>query len=65
MEVKDKIMYHYHKVGIHDEKWEVGNELVIDNDFISYYCEVLNQFNTAVMTTMMSLNPLIKLLNII
>lgn len=51
MEIKDKIMYHYHKVGIHDEKWEVGNELVIDNDFISYYSEVLNEFNTSVPTT--------------
>ena len=51
MEIKDKKMYHYHKVGIHDDKWGVGSELVIDNDFISFYCEILNQFNTAVMTS--------------
>ena len=33
MKVKDKIMYHYHKLGLYDDIWQVGNELVVDDNF--------------------------------
>lgn len=51
MQVKDQIMYHYHRMGLHDEIWQVGNEIIIDNLFESNYSGtgVLN-FDTTVIT---------------
>ena len=48
MEVKDKVMYHYHKLGIYDNIWKEGNELIVDNTFNSYYGRIIKNFNTAV-----------------
>ena len=48
MEVKDKIMYHYHRLGIFDKVWQVENEFIIDNCFNCFYGEILNDFTTSV-----------------
>lgn len=48
MKVNDKIMYHYHKMGIYDDVWKKDNELIVDNNFISNYGKIINSFNTAV-----------------
>ena len=48
MKVKDKVMYHYHKLGIYDDKWQVGNELVVDNNFNSFCGSIVDKFTTAV-----------------
>ena len=48
MEVKDKIMYHYHKLGLYDDIWQVGNEIVVDNNFNSYYGSIIDKFSTGV-----------------
>lgn len=48
MEVKDKIMYHYHKQGIYDEMWQPGNELTVDDNFRSFYSKILEIFTTGV-----------------
>ena len=48
MEVKDKVMYHYHKLGIYDDKRQVGNELVVDNNFNSFCGSIVDKFTTAV-----------------
>ena len=41
MEVKDKIMYHYHKLGLYDDIWQVGNEIIIDDNL--YYTIELSE----------------------
>lgn len=51
MEVKDKVLYHFHKKGIHDNEWYVGSEFTIDNEFNTDLLDILNNFNTAVNTT--------------
>ena len=51
MEVKNKILYHFHKKGIHDELWKVGNELIIDDNYNTDLLDVLNEFDTAVNTS--------------
>ena len=48
MEVKDKVMYHYHKKGIYDELWGKGKEITVDNNFRSYYSTILDFFTTGV-----------------
>jgi len=48
MEVKNRIMYHVHKVGIHDEIWKEENDFLVDENYNSYYCSVMNDFSTAV-----------------
>lgn len=48
MEVKDKVMYHYHKLGIYDDIWQVGNELTVDDNFDSYYSSIIDKFSTGV-----------------
>ena len=48
MKVKDKVMYHYHKLGIYDDKWQVGNELLVDNNFNSFCGSIVDKFTTAV-----------------
>lgn len=49
MEVKDKIMYHYHSIGIHDEIWVPQNEFIVDDSFESHYCTILKVFSTSVL----------------
>ena len=51
MEVKDKIMYHYHKLGLYDDIWQVGNEIIIDDNFNSYYGTIIDKFTTGVKCT--------------
>ena len=36
MEIKDKEMLHIHIKGIHDDIWQVGNELLVDERFNSH-----------------------------
>ena len=48
MEVKDKIMYHYHKLGLYDDIWQVGNELVVVDNFNSFCGSIVDKFTTAV-----------------
>ena len=48
MKVKDKVMYHYHKLGIYDDKWQVGNELLVDDNFNSFCGSIVDKFTTAV-----------------
>ena len=51
MEVKDKVMYHYHKLGLYDNIWKEGNELIVDNNFNSYYGKIIDKFSTGVRCT--------------
>lgn len=48
MEVKDKIMYHYHRLGIYDDIWQVGNEIIVDDNFNSYCGSIIDKFSTTV-----------------
>lgn len=48
VEVENKIMYHFHRVGVYDSIWQTGNEFVADCDFESCYSFKLNSFNTNV-----------------
>ena len=48
MEVKDKIMYHYHKLGIYDDKWQVGIEFVVNDSFNSFCGSIVDIFSTAI-----------------
>ena len=48
MKVKDKVMYHYHKLGIYDDIWQVGNELLVDNNFNSFCGSIVDKFSTAI-----------------
>ena len=48
MKVKDKVMYHYHKLGIYDDIWQVGNEIIVDNNFNSFCGSIVDKFTTAV-----------------
>ena len=33
MEVKDYIMYHYHRGRYYNDIWQVGNEIIVDESF--------------------------------
>ena len=48
MEVHDKIMYHYHNKDIYSDMWQVGNEIMVDDTFNSYFCERTKEFSPAV-----------------
>ena len=48
MEVKDKVMYHYHRLGIYDNIWQVGNEIIVDDNFNSYCSSIIDKFSTSV-----------------
>ena len=48
MEVRDKIMYHYHRLGIYDDIWQVGNEITVDDNFNSYCGSIVDKFSTGV-----------------
>ena len=48
MQVKDKIMYHYHNKDIYSDIWQVGNEITIDDNFMSNFCMEMQNFSTAI-----------------
>lgn len=48
IQVKDKIMYHYHRLGIYDNIWQVGNEIIVDDNFNSYCSSIIDKFSTSV-----------------
>ena len=48
MEVKNEIMYHFHKKGIYDELWSVGKEITVDQNFRSFYSKISDGFTTGV-----------------
>lgn len=48
MQVKNKIMYHYHNKDIYSDIWQVGNEITVDDNFMSDFCMRLQHFSTAV-----------------
>ena len=48
MEVKNKVMYHYHKLGLYDDIWQEGNEIIVDNNFNSYYGSIIDKFSTGI-----------------
>ena len=48
MEVKDKIMYHYHNRDIYSDIWKPGNEIIVDDNFDSYFCKRAKEYTPAV-----------------
>ena len=40
MEIKDKEMLHIHIKGIHDDIWQVGNELLVDENYNSHLTNI-------------------------
>ena len=50
MEIKDKVMYHYHRLSIHDDSWKSGNILTVDSSFDSHFSSILKKFGTDVIT---------------
>ncbi len=48
MDVKNKIMYHYHDTNVFNELWHVGNVFTIDNTFLANYIAVMDKFSTSV-----------------
>lgn len=62
MIVKDKIMYHYHKLNHHDSIWTPGNELTVDQNFNSHIGNVLTDFNTSVVMSDNSLQTFDRVL---
>ena len=50
MKAVNKEFYHFHKKGIHDDVWKVGNELTIDDSYNTDLLGILNEFDTAVNT---------------
>ncbi|MBR3898380.1 MAG: DUF2441 domain-containing protein [Bacilli bacterium] len=47
MKVNDKVMYHFHKNGIYDDMWTVGNSIIVDDKFNSaLVCRAIADFNT-------------------
>ena len=50
MEVIEKEMFHFHKIGIKDLNWNIGNTIEIDQNFESNYSNIFRNFNTNVKT---------------
>lgn len=48
MEVKEKSMYHYHRLGLYDDIQQVGNEFVVDDNFNSFCGSIVDKFTTVV-----------------
>ena len=44
MEVCDKVLYHFHKPYVKEDSWFVGNEIVIDDDYNSKLCEIVELY---------------------
>ena len=41
-------MHHYHRLGIYDDIWQVGKEIIVDDNFNSYCGSIVDKFTTAV-----------------
>lgn len=63
MEVKNRIMYHVHKMGGFDELWEVGNEIVVDENFKSRFSSGYDSFDTCVLCEDDSIVTFDKIIN--
>lgn len=63
MQVKDKIMYHYHKQDHYDSMWKVNNEIIVDQNFNSYFGTILTKFETTVTVSDNSLQTFDRILN--
>ncbi len=48
MEVTEKSMYHYHRLGLYDDIWQLESEITIDDNFNSYCGSIVDKFSTAV-----------------
>lgn len=53
MQVKNQVFFHIHRKNYEDEKWKVGNEIVIDknsyNGFFGYYVNYnINRFDNSI-----------------
>ena len=48
MVVKEKSMYHYHRLGLYDDIWQIGNEIIVDDNFNSYCGSIVDKFTTGV-----------------
>ena len=46
MEVKNKLMYHYHTLGCYDDLWQEGQSLNISTDFATYYSQCFPYIGT-------------------
>jgi len=60
MDVKDKVMYHFHKNGIYDEVWNLGSEFIVDNNFNSYLGDILKCFSTTIYDSEKSLHRVLN-----
>ena len=49
MQVQNLKMYHFHKSGVYDEMWKEGSKFIVDKDFYSYYCNIVNGFQTGIL----------------
>lgn len=63
MEVNDEVMYHFHRNGIYDDVWS-KSEVLVDDDFKSFYFEILDYFNTNVKFFSDRSYPLDRLLDV-
>lgn len=48
MEVKDKLMYHFHALGCYDDLWQLGKIININQNFISNFFKEFNTFSGSV-----------------
>lgn len=48
MEVKDYIMYHYHTIGKFDDAWQVGREIIVDDNSQNKFYKLMSEFNVGV-----------------
>lgn len=52
MEVVNKVMYHFHdtKISKYNDVWVPGNEFIIDDNYTSYYSNMVRNFSLSVLT---------------
>ena len=48
MQVTNKEMYHFHNNKAHNELWVPNSEIIVDDNFVSYYSDILKYFTTTV-----------------
>lgn len=48
MKVANKTMYHIHNSNEYDDLWQVNNELMVDNNFLSKCGRAIPEFNTII-----------------
>ena len=51
MYVIDKEMYHFHNNKAYNELWVPNNEIIVDDNFKTFYLRILKNYSTAVNTT--------------